>query len=292
METRDWEQKRLSNPTVRGNRPVGTMAAELTSRLDHDPDPSKDIGEENIMTGRIRDRQSSRAFFDSEPIVLSKEEIQKRQDEANRIDREKYESEKKAALNYIEAEILLQNNYHDSEFQYPYSSREVSAGMSPEVVRETNIAEAKKFMANHPEYHITPENGTRITEYLISNVPDGYAANQEVYEMAYSRLNSLGLLEQKPQPVKANLEPGKPKEYTKEEIEKMSSEEYARAFNLKKARPEDALPAPSGYVPVDPAVAPIKRDGREESADAYRARLARSGISTRIPPKAPWGPNA
>jgi hypothetical protein len=240
--------------------------------------------EAGVSEGRVRDRKATKAFLDEEA-----EKLRRIEDAKQRVIEGKLKEQEELRKTFLKTErlILEGNGLWDDRWKLPQSAVLLIAGMSEETIRKTNREEAQKFMNQTPDYYNIPENGELLLSYLIAN--DVKVANVEVYERAFKRLTELGMLKQKHV---VNLQPARPKEYTNEEIEKMSSEEYARAFNLKKVRPEEALPAPSGYVPVDPAVAPIKRDGREESADAYRARLARLGISTRIPPKAPWGPNA
>jgi hypothetical protein len=107
----------------------------------------------------------------------------------------------------------------------------------------------ENFVATHPEYFICSENTEAFVRYFQVNRLQ--ILTLEMYEAAYQRLNSLGVLKQRParepepetveQPAPAPVQPeeligvdesGREKAYTRAEVDRMSAEEYKRFFRL------------------------------------------------------------
>jgi hypothetical protein len=232
-----------------------------------------------FAVGRTRDRKAATEFLAQEAQITRQRERQQN-DAAQAV----LEQNRKllTARFEIERQIIERNGLLDDTWVLPQSAVLLPAGMSQEMMEKTNIAEAGKFVNSTPEYYSSSQNADTLVCYLGAN--NVRVANAECFKKAFHRLTELGMLETRPV---VNLEPDGPP-YTEEELNAMSADDYAEAVGLKRARPEEVRPAASGHVKTDEALAPVKVNGKEESAEEYRARLARSGISTRIPPRDPF----
>jgi hypothetical protein len=231
--------------------------------------------EAGYAVGRTRDRKAARTFLNEEAYS----QHQKEGMTARAIEAALEENKRLVTARFdIERQILIQSGLYDDTFTIPYSAVALGAGMGENEIKESNIAEAGKFVRSTPEYYSTPENAELIIRYLGAN--NVRVANFDCYQTAFQRLTELGMLQQKPV---VKLEPEKPK-YSEEELNVMTADQYAVAVGLKRVRPEEVRPVRTGKVTADEAL----EDLPNETAEQYRTRLARSGISTRVPVRAPW----
>lgn len=135
----------------------------------------------------------------------------------------------------------------------------ISLGLdeAKEFVRE----QSKLFRAANPWYFPCQENFDAIVNYLIAQrVP---IPTLSCFELAASRLRSLGMLKERPEPQPTpapvqpttetepqqdgltdgwDIESGQPRKYTEREINRMSSAEFKKAFKMWATRDEDRRP--------------------------------------------------
>lgn len=121
--------------------------------------------------------------------------------------------------------------------------------MTLDEARQFNEREAIAFAESTPEFFRCEENAELITSYCARNQIN--VADAATYRNIFHRLDSLGLMQHAPvshpeavieeQPVAAPAkaeafegvdESGRPKTYTAVEVDRMSADEYRRAFRL------------------------------------------------------------
>jgi hypothetical protein len=236
----------------------------------------------NFATGRVRDRKASQEYLAEENKTVREREaaIRESQERTAKAILDEHKERTEAILS-LERQIIEMNSLYDDKWVLPPS---VSGKHLPvDEGNAFNRAEAQRFVAETPEYYPTQHNMETMLDYLAAQRVQ--LANVETFRRAFNRLTELGMLETRPVTVKTpvNLQPDK-KEYTDEELNAMTADQYAKAIGLRRARPEEVVPVKTGKVKVDEAL----EDLPGETADQYRARLAKAGISTRLPVRAPW----
>lgn len=153
------------------------------------------------------------------------------------------------------------NGQPDPWWETPADVLNISMGLDE--AKEFVRGQAKIFKAAHPEYFPCKENFDTITDYLVAQRTPIPTAS--CFALAVERLNSLGLLKQRPEPapepqpvpVQQSTEPepqqvgltdgwdietGQPRKYSEREIEHMSSAEFKKAFRMWATRDEDRRP--------------------------------------------------
>jgi len=119
--------------------------------------------------------------------------------------------------------------------------------ISLEQAKRFNEEQARLFAESTPEFYPCQENAEAITGYCNRNGIQ--VADAATYRNIFERLNSFGLMQPAPaptqepeiveQPAPAQQtefegvdESGRPKSYTRAEVERMSANEYKRFFRL------------------------------------------------------------
>lgn len=189
------------------------------------------------------------------PVFRSwKEEYEHEQDETFRKVEEDYKKasnelakvRKEAVLKIVDDEYMLSREVRDQAFTPEIPTLDDAIAFTQ---RETAA-----FLENTPGYFPCPENFKNLTDYCVRNGANRYI-DRDSLQRAYYRLREVGAIVDRPAPPpppepEPVVEPeikkpvdtkslpvkgidpqsGKEKFYTQREVDRMSSEEYRRAF--------------------------------------------------------------
>jgi hypothetical protein len=150
----------------------------------------------------------------------------------------------------------------DQAWAWPQSA--VGLNMSVGAAREFAKREGEAFVAANPSYFPSKKNFETIVNYLSAQgvvIP-----TRDCFAQAVERLQHFGLLEERPapspeptpvaqaQPIEEteappsdlvdgwDIETGQPRKYSEREINRMSSDEFKKAFKMWVTRDEDRRP--------------------------------------------------
>lgn len=195
---------------------------------------------------RSRDSQSLKEFMAEEARLFAAEQerknrpVREAEEKLNEAARSLYALEKETVLTRKDPEIFV-----DPLYAYPFTMNKADA-------KKFNADQYREYMEQHPEYFHCQSNLDALSDYFERNGLQIVSAL--TLAKAVDRLRAFHLIEDKPiepepeeQPVIApviaepnvhiGIDPlsGREREYTTWEVERMSSDEFRRAFKLTKA---------------------------------------------------------
>ncbi len=218
------------------------------------PEPVADI----VMCER--DRLSLRDWREAEEAEEQERQRPSREAERKRAERiAELQEEQQSTLRQLRAieRQRIATGKDEDAFQIDPATVGESAAVPKDKLNSWHGAQMTEFLANNPTYFRCKENEDAMVAYLERNAPGLKLVSAAQLTAAYRRLRDLGLLREKPlpvvkpmqQPVEHTVAPKQPseptgpqtftgrdyetgleREFTAREVDRMSSDEYRRAF--------------------------------------------------------------